>query len=58
MAPRPGNDEPGPLKIKAEVTIENFQVDTPNMLLMVGFNLSLSWMETRAIYINLHTDLG
>lgn len=58
VAPRPGNEDPGPLIIKAKVTIENIQVDTPNMLLKVGFNLSLSWMETRATYINLHTDLG
>lgn len=58
VAPRPEGADSGPLIIRAEVTIENFQVDTPNMLLVVGFNLSLSWMESRAIYINLHSDLG
>ncbi|KAK8394309.1 hypothetical protein O3P69_006482 [Scylla paramamosain] len=57
-APSPENGDAGPLRVKTEVTLENIQVDTPNMVLKVGFNFSFSWMESRVVYINLKADLG
>ncbi|XP_071522356.1 uncharacterized protein [Panulirus ornatus] len=58
VAPRPRHTDQGPLKVTAEVTLENLHVDTPGMLVKAAFNLSLSWMESRATYINLKVDLG
>lgn len=39
------------LQILANVSLENLRVDTSEMLLETSFNLSLTWYETRAVYV-------
>lgn len=58
VAPRPtsiggkgGGGPDGMLQILANVSLENLRVDTSEMLLETSFNLSLTWHETRAVYV-------
>lgn len=45
------------LQILANISLENLRVDTSEMLLETSFNLSLTWYETRAVYVNLKTQV-
>ncbi|ROT73701.1 hypothetical protein C7M84_007864 [Penaeus vannamei] len=62
VAPRPisnGTQGEGTkmLQILANISLENLRVDTSEMLLETSFNLSLTWYETRAVYVNLKTQV-
>ena len=55
VAPR-GSSATGSLLVYSEVSVETLQVYTNRMILQVSFNLTMSWNESRATYINLKKD--